>query len=209
MCIRILLRCLAMSFQDKIKEMEITLSSPPRSQKVVSDGVMGMILLIATAAMFFAGLISAYIVNRSGFTTWPPMGQPRLPVKITAVNTLVLLSSAVLLYLFKKKFTAGGSRKLLLLAILTGALFIGVQGSEWLRLINFGLTTTSSIYGAFFYLIIGAHALHATAGLITLTWLYGGLKNNLDVKNRITVCSMYWYFVVGIWPLLYTLVYLM
>jgi heme/copper-type cytochrome/quinol oxidase subunit 3 len=191
--------------------MEITLTSPPRSQKIVSDGIMGIILLIATEAMFFAGLISAYIVNRSGFTTWPPTGQPRLPVEITAVNTLILISSAVLLWLFKRKFTAGSSQKLLLSAMLGGAVFICVQGSEWARLISFGLTTTSSLYGAFFYLIIGAHALHATAGLLALAWLYSGLRKNIspdEAKNKIIVCSMYWFFVVAIWPVLYTLVYI-
>jgi heme/copper-type cytochrome/quinol oxidase subunit 3 len=196
--------------------MEIALSSPLKNKKIASDGIIGMIFLLAAEAMFFAGLISAYIVNRAGAKVWPPYSQPRLPIEITALNTAILLSSAVMIFIFSKKFKAdynstGTARKFLVLAILLGGIFVAVQGSEWIKLISYGLTTTSSLYGAFFYLIIGIHAIHAIAGLLILFYLYTILKNSdsfEESKNKITICSMYWYFVVGIWPLLYMLVYL-
>lgn len=196
--------------------MEVLMSAPVRNKKIASDGVIGMIFLLAAEAMFFAGLISAYIVNRAGAKVWPPYGQPRLPVEITALNTLVLLSSAVAIFLFSKKIKSdiiisGNSRKLLAVTILLGSIFVFVQGAEWIKLIGFGLTTTSSIYGSFFYLIIGAHGIHAVAGLLILFYLYSVLKKNgsfEEAKNKITICSIYWYFVVGIWPILYILVYL-
>jgi heme/copper-type cytochrome/quinol oxidase subunit 3 len=197
--------------------MEIAVSTPLQNRKIASDGVIGMIFLLATEAMFFAGLISAYVVNRAGAKVWLPYGQPRLPIEITALNTAILIASLVALFLFSKKFNsnynaAENSRKLLAIAILLGGIFISVQGTEWIKLIGYGLTTTSSLYGSFFYLIIGAHAIHAIAGLLILFYLYYAIKNSdsFEVsKNKITICSMYWYFVVGIWPLLYTLVYLM
>lgn len=196
--------------------MEIALSTPIKNKNIASDGVIGMIFLLATEAMFFAGLISAYVVNRAGAKVWPPYGQPRLPIEITALNTLILISSAVLLFIFSKKFKSNysitkNSRKLLSLVILLGGVFVTVQGTEWIKLISYGLTTTSSLYGSFFYLIIGAHAIHVIAGLLILFYLYFLLKkpNSFEFsKNKTTICSMYWYFVVGIWPLLYFLVYL-
>lgn len=175
-----------------------------------------MIFLLATEAMFFAGLISAYIVNRSSAVVWLTYGQPRLPIEITAFNTVILISSAISIFIFSRKYVTNyyllkGSRKLLGITILLGGIFIAIQGSEWIKLINYGLTTTSSLYGAFFYLIIGAHAVHAIAGLLILIYLYFTLNSARPLnflKDKITICSMYWYFVVGIWPLLYTLVYL-
>lgn len=193
--------------------MKETLSIPVSDKKIVSDGVMGMIFLLATEAMFFAGLISAYIVNRAGAMVWPPMDQPRLPVEVTAINTLILISSAVAIFIFSKQFKSGNSSlKSLVVSILLGVTFVVIQGSEWVKLIGYGLTTTSSLFGAFFYLIIGAHALHVIAGLAVLFYLYfiakkSGLPEHL--QNTITICSMYWYFVVGIWPVLYILVYLL
>ena len=194
--------------------MDTTLSLPTRDSKIVSDGVMGMILLLAAEAMFFAGLISAYIVNRAGaMIDWPPANQPRLPIEVTAVNTAILIGSAISMFLFAKKFKSGRSSLLLLtISILLGAAFVTVQGTEWVKLLGFGLTTTSSLFGAFFYLIIGAHALHVTAGLAILFYLYFSIKNSgskEDAQNKIIVCSLYWYFVVGIWPILYYLVYLL
>ncbi len=204
--------------------MEVVLSNPVREQKAVSDGVIGMIFLLATEVMFFAGLISAYIVNRAGIMVWPPYGQPRLPVEVTAVNTAVLIVSAVTIFLFKRNFksnlacwhtgfkTKKNSLKLLIITTILGGVFIIVQGTEWVKLIHYGLTTTSSLYGAFFYVLIGAHALHVVAGLAILLYLFTALKNSSSpevARNKITVCSMYWYFVVGIWPILYILVYLM
>ena len=51
-----------------------------QKRKAVPDGILGMLLLLFTETMFFAGLISAYVVDRSGFNVWPPPAQPRLPV---------------------------------------------------------------------------------------------------------------------------------
>lgn len=187
-----------------------------KETKNVSDGVIGMIFLLATEVMFFAGIISAYIVNRAGAMEWPPIGQPRLPIEITAFNSLILISSALIIYLFKKHFVANAgkniSMKLLITTIFLGGIFLIIQGTEWIRLINYGLTTTSSLFGAFFYLIIGAHALHVMVGLIILCYLYFSIKNSntyYNSKNKIAICSMYWYFVVGIWPAIYLLVYIM
>ncbi len=175
---------------------------------VFPNYVVGMLLLLTTEVMFFAGLISAFIVSRANSPLWPPPGQPRLPVERTAVNTLVLVLSAVTMQ-WAVQALRGSARgapvsRWLAATMVLGGLFLALQGYEWVRLIGFGLTTTSSLYGGFFYLIVGAHALHVLAGLAFLAavlWLY---------RSRATVvaASIYWFFVVGLWPILYGLVYL-
>lgn len=145
-----------------------------------------------------------------------PANQPRLPVEVTAVNTLVLLASAFTIFLFGNKIRKSSaidkkSTGLLITTIILGATFLAVQGTEWVRLIGFGLTAHSSLYGAFFYTLIGIHGLHVIAGLIVLLYLLSSLTKPAlveEAKNRVVVCSMYWYFVVAVWPVLYVLVYL-
>lgn len=102
------------------------------------------------------------------------------------------------------------SVNLLNTAILSGATFLIIQGSEWVQLIRFGLTTRSSLYGAFFYTIIGAHAIHVFAGLLALLYLHSCTRkaNVKNLKSKLDSCGIYWYFVVSIWPILYYLVYL-
>ncbi len=166
-----------------------------------SNVILGMLLLLATEAMFFSGLISAYLVARGNAGEWPPAGQPRLPMLVTAINTGVLLASGVAGWIsYKSK-----SLRWMGIASVLGLVFLLIQGSEWIRLVSFGLTTVSSIYGAFFYLIVGAHGIHVAAGLLLLGLLILKSKS----ASMWTAGIMYWAFVVAIWPLLYLLVYIL
>jgi heme/copper-type cytochrome/quinol oxidase subunit 3 len=54
-----------------------------------------MLAFLSAETMFFAGLISAFFVLRLSAAVWPPPLQPRLPVLVTGLNTLVLLASSV------------------------------------------------------------------------------------------------------------------
>ncbi|MCZ2356593.1 MAG: heme-copper oxidase subunit III [Bacteroidia bacterium] len=182
------------------------------SGKKIPNALLGMILFLTVEVMLFAGFISAYTVNRATAAVWPPYSQPRLPIEITFVNTLVLLASGITAFLFARQYKRSAKMTLLYVTILLGIIFLSIQGSEWAKLISYGLTTSSSLYGAFFYTIIGAHAVHAVAGLVILLYLLNKLQRSSDLQDKqetIVVCNLYWYFVVGIWPVLYVLVYLL
>lgn len=183
----------------------------PPDQKLAANGIVGMLLFIATEVMFFAGLISAFIVTRAG-VVWPPADQPRLPVEATAVNTLVLLASGLVLWWANRafmEFDSDRTKKLLGIAIGLGTCFVAIQGYEWVRLLSFGLTVRSSTYGAFFYLIVGAHAVHAVAALVALGYCSFRLRDNDLPRTTFSATQLFWYFVVLLWPVLYILVYLL
>src|SRR5512134_2661515 len=85
-----------------------SVSTQPRRAGVKS-GAFGMVLFLATEAMFFTGLISAFLVLRNPVGAWPPPGQPRLPVAITGFNTaLLLLSGFTMLRAVRSSRTATG-----------------------------------------------------------------------------------------------------
>src|SRR3972149_1566649 len=65
-----------------------------RGQPAVSNARLGMLIFLGAEAMFFAGLIGAFLVFRFGGATWPPPGQPRLRGGVTGGNTIILLFSA-------------------------------------------------------------------------------------------------------------------
>ncbi len=181
-------------------------------QPPISNGVLGMIILIITESMFFAGLISAYVVNRAGVIDWPPFDQPRLPVLVTGVNTVFLITSGLTLLFARKRFLSNKNpMPLFFITMVLGLLFVGIQGYEWVKLIGYGLTASSSIYGSFFYTIIGMHGFHVLIGLSFLIYLWVIVKKNISKENtirKINSCSLFWYFVVLIWPILYGLIYL-
>lgn len=191
--------------------------APSKRQPVISNGVLGMLIFIFTEVMFFAGLISAHSIVRSQSAgqMWPPFGQPRLPVQETAVNTLALLVSGIVLLLtwfaFKRERAGkegSGARIPLALSIILGAIFVGFQGLEWLALLAEGLTIQSSSYGGFFYLIVGTHAVHAVAALVALVWAWIRLDKGRLSETQLATVSAFWYFVVLVWPILYWKVYL-
>src|SRR5574341_1040862 len=69
---------------------------PVRPQAPVGNNAwLAVLMLLGAEAMFFAGLMGAYIVFRASAAVWPPPFQPRLPVGVTGVNTMFLLASAV------------------------------------------------------------------------------------------------------------------
>lgn len=186
---------------------------PAARVPAVPSGVLAMLIFVAAETMFFAGLISAFLIGKASAGGWPPFDQPRLPVAATAVNTGALLMSGVLLVLADRAFaTPGGvgrTRGLLAGALALGGLFVGLQGREWVGLLRFGLTLTSSTYGSFFYLIVGLHALHAVAGLVALGAVNLRLRRGALTAETFWTVQVFWYFVVGLWPILYALVYLL
>ncbi len=183
----------------------------PRRVPVVSNAVLGTLMFVIIEAMLFAGLISAFlIVKTSALGAWPPPGQPRLPVGETAFNTVALLMSGALLFVANRMFRADPTRaKLPLLGvILLGAFFVTFQGIEWAALLREGLTLTSSTHGSFFYLIVGMHALHAIAALVVLSYVWLLLHRARLNRSLFHGAQIFWYFVVGLWPILYAQVYL-
>ena len=181
---------------------------------IASNAWLATVMFLGAEAMFFAGLIGAFIVFRIGSSIWPPPFQPRLPVDITGVNTIVLLASAVTMHMALRSVRAGAMRRLKRMLAATAALggvFLLIQGYEWARLIHFGLTVSSSIYGGLFYTLIGFHAFHVAGALAWLTLVFVRANRGYFSRQKHTgvqVCAMYWTFVVALWPILYGLVYL-
>jgi cytochrome c oxidase subunit 3 len=179
-----------------------------------SNAWVAVLVFRGAEAMFFAGLIGAYIDFRGASPIWPPPFQPRLPTGVTGINTVILLVSVFTMRRAVKSVFVNDRKRLvrfLAMTALLGAIFLGVQGYEWLRLIHFGLTVSSSVYGGLFYTLIGFHGLHVLGALVWLLIVLALAKHGRFSKDRhvgLQTCSMYWTFVVGLWPVLFILVYL-
>ena len=103
---------------------------------VLNNAKLGVIMMLGAEAMFFAGLIGAFIVFRLAAEQWPPPFQPRLPVGVTGVNTLILLISAVTMHFSIRAIRVGDigrSRQFLTVTAFLGTLFLAIQGFEWIK----------------------------------------------------------------------------
>lgn len=182
-----------------------------RQNRKIPDALIGVGLLIFSEVMFFAGLVSAYFISRATLGAWPPLGQIRLPVLLTGVNTIIFLGSGYYAWQARRTYLSGHFQKsgrILTASLGLGGLFLILQGSEWVRLIGFGLDAKASVYGAFFYLIIGAHGCHVVAGLLALLMSRRivGARSHAG-SDKFYAIVLFWEFVVLLWPLLYLIVY--
>jgi len=187
---------------------------PPAEAPPVSNTRLAMIVLITGESMLFAGLIGMYLVFRLSARAWPPADLPRLPLGLTTLNTVVLLASAVpvarALGAIRRGESGSVARQVELTAVL-GAVFLTVQGAEWTRLVRHGLTLGSGTYGASFYVLIGCHALHVLAAVTWLSIVALLARRGVYTRARhaaLEMCAIYWYFVCGLWAVLFPLVYL-
>ncbi len=186
----------------------------PGAARSLSNARLGMFMLLCGESVFFGGLVAACLHLRLSADVWPPPGQPRLPVGLTALNTLVLLASSVTLSRALGALRAGDGRALvrgLARTLGLGAVFLAVQGLEWIRLVRFGLTMSSGAYGATFYTLIGVHGAHvlgAVTWLVLVLWAATRGRYRPERHVGLATCAIYWHFVVALWPVLYVLVYL-
>ena len=132
-------------------------------------------------------------------------------------NTLILLTSSVTLQFAHVALEQGKRlqlRLMLLLTVLLGASFLGLQAYEYMHAYQeLNLRLDSGIYGNTFFLLTGFHGLHVTLGALFLAiiWLRIMLKNHFTAHNHFAfqAAAWYWHFVDVVWLCLFVFVYVL
>lgn len=193
-----------------LTDIEIAESRP------LSNAKLAIFILLGAETMLFVGLIGAFLVFRMGSEIWPPLSHAEinLPRLVTGINTVLLIISGYTMFQALRAIQKNRNKQLRNMLIFTGVLgllFLGIQGSEWVQLIGKGLTLQSGIYGGIFYVLIGCHAVHVLGAVIWLAIVTGksiALKYSNTHHTGVETCTIYWIYVVALWPILYILVYL-
>ncbi len=133
---------------------------------------------------------------------------------IPALNTLLLLSSAITVTWAHWGLKKGNQKQViigLVLTILLGAIFEGFQAKEYIKAYTeLNLTLASGIYGTTFFTLTGLHAAHVSIGVIMLTIiLIRCLKKHFLPEHHFAfeAVSWYWHFVDVVWLFLFVFVY--
>jgi heme/copper-type cytochrome/quinol oxidase subunit 3 len=217
----------------------------------VYSNKLGMWVFLASDVMFFTALIGSYIILRFGMTdAWAAPGAV-LNVPLTAFNTFLLICSSVSMvkayaaivdgkkYFLRpvpgKTLRDGGLKFWMLVTIICGAMFVGVQVFEYIKLVGHGFTpagfregstlaehavtdavrygaATSGLYGSSFFTMTGFHGFHVTCGVVSMLYLYFTKvlpeKYSAQDYRGIETIGLYWHFVDLVWIILFTIVYL-
>ncbi|GAB4555167.1 MAG: cytochrome c oxidase subunit 3 [Pleurocapsa sp.] len=162
--------------------------------------------------MVFVSFFLTYIILRLTTVNWLPAGVsgPELSTAVI-INTIILLSSSLVIYLAEralKKHNLWLFRLLWLLVSLMGAYFLAGTFKEWQGL---DFTISTGLIGATFYLLTGFHALHVIVGIFLqmLMQVRSFIPGNYSRGHYgVTAVSLFWHFVDGIWVILFSLLYL-
>jgi cytochrome c oxidase subunit 3 len=166
----------------------------------------GMVLLIATEATLFAGLLATYFYLRfkSG-PAWPPDHIEKPKLELPLIMSAILLSSSIPVHMADVGIKKGNLKRLrggLAVGFLLGAIFLYMTwGVEWPEKLHEFKPSTNS-YGALFYTITGFHSLHVLVGLMMSAWSQvRAWRGAFDADRHLTVqlFGMYWHFVDVIW----------
>lgn len=175
-----------------------------------SPGRLGMVLVVATEASFFAYLLFAYFYLASmAHGAWPPGGAPSLQLALP--NTVILIVSSGTIWWGEAGIRKGNQMQLrlgLLVTLILGIIFLGLQVLEYSRKT---FTPASSAYGSLFFTITGFHGAHVFAGLLmnvviqVRAWLgHFTARRHLAVSNIV----LYWHFVDVVWIVVFASLYL-
>ena len=169
---------------------------------------------IGSECMFFASLISGYVVYM-GQSQTGPYPTDLLSVPFITVTTFVLLMSSLTMVLALSAVRRG-DRKMgriwLFMTPFLGAVFLTGQVIEFTHFWHEGLTLSQNLFGTTFYILTGFHGAHVTVAAIwmfSIWWLH--LKGDITEENAETVeiAGLYWHFVDIVWIVLFTVIYLM
>ena len=170
---------------------------PAPEPRPLDNAHLALLVFLGAETMLFASFVMGFFVLRTQAEVWPPPLQPRLPVAVTALNTLCLLASSATM-LGARRALGRGDRAALLRGLgATAALGAGF--------------VSSGTYGGTFYTLIGLHGAHVVGALAWLGAVLLGVWAGRLGPHRTTpvsLCAVYWHFVVAVWPVLYVLVYL-
>jgi len=175
---------------------------------------IGMWVGLASIAMMFTSLTSAYIVRSGSASDWLPLRIPRVMFGSTALILISSVTIEVAKRKLRQSFVEAYSRYLLLTGLL-GLAFLGSQLIGWRQLASQGIYVSSHPHSSFFYLLTGAHAVHLAGGLLALTFLWFRSRPKLDKSGLATTrqatvdaVAIYWHFMDGLWIYLFLLLLL-
>jgi cytochrome c oxidase subunit 3 len=173
---------------------------------------IGMWVALLAISMTFSALIAVYMalaLNRQ--QEWRPFD---LPYQIYLSTAIIIASS--LTYEFARRAIQRGKqivfRKWLIATVVLGGVFLAVQLSTWLALVNQGVYVAGNPYAGFFYILTVAHAVHLIGGVLALGYLVLKTAQPTEIEENLfkrqtaaSVVGYYWHSMDALWLVLFAL----
>ncbi len=176
--------------------------------------VLGFWLFLGAEVVLFGCLFATYIALRDSVPVGPTADELFI-ISTVAWSTFILLTSSltsVFATMALHKNNIKGVLSWMLVTVLLGAMFLGLEIFEFFEYVHEGHVFSGSAFATSFYTLVGFHGAHVAFGIGWISLLMiQGLKKGLTVVTapKFYVAGLYWHFIDLVWVFIFTVVYLM
>ena len=130
------------------------------------------------------------------------------------INTIALITSSYFVAMGVYAIRKGDVQRtgnMLLLALLMGAIFVGVKIWEYSHVFGAGIHLSTNTFYTFYISLTFFHFMHVLLGMVILTIIYLRLrqgKYSAESHQDIETGASYWHMVDLLWIVLFPLVYI-
>ncbi|HWY79437.1 MAG TPA: cytochrome o ubiquinol oxidase subunit III [Candidatus Sulfotelmatobacter sp.] len=176
--------------------------------------VFGFWVYLMTDLLMFGVLFATYSVLHGNIYNGPGSNELfNLPFAL--LETMILLTSSFTCGLALLAASKGVKKYVLIwfsITFLLGLAFLGLELSEFTKLVSEGNSWRRSAFLSSFFTLVGTHGMHITVGLlwmgICMIKLWSkDLTENLT--RKLMLLSLFWHFLDIIWIFIFTIVYLL
>jgi len=186
----------------------------PHHHESGSSTMLGFWLYIMSDCLIFAMLFASWGVYGRSFAGGPTSHE-LFDLKLVAVNTALLLFSSItygFAMIAAHEQRKSAALRWLLVTLLFGLGFLGIELFEFSELIHEGAGPGRSAFLSSFFALVGTHGLHVFSGSIWLvTLMVQVARKGLIPANvrRLECLSLFWHFLDVVWIGVFTIIYLL
>ena len=176
-------------------------------------GQPDMWAFVVFEAFVFTAYFTVYVFSRAQSPDGFRASQAHLDVQVGVFNTLVLLTSSLLVARCVQAAREGSDRaatRNAWLTVLFGCVFLVSKVREWTLSIRQGFTFTSDEFFSFYYFLTAIHFIHLLIGFVVLGVALRQLRSPARrSQTLIETCATYWHTIDFLWVLIFALLYVM
>jgi len=195
------------------------LTSSPKAEPTARTrhvpGEPGIWILLFGDMVVFTILFAVYLNRRGHNEALFAESQAALNRNLGAVNTLVLLSSSMLVVLaalaFRSEQTRHLAPRLTVAGAAIGSCFVLVKVFEYHEKVAAGLTPSTNEFFMYYFVLTGLHLAHVVIGLVVLTVLSRLARKPAPTPTHIAFFeggACFWHMVDLLWLVIFPLFFL-
>lgn len=178
-------------------------------------GEPGIWVLLFGDMVVFTVLFVVYLSRRMKDPHLFATSQDHLNRNLGAINTLVLLTSSILVVFAVRAYRTPQTRALasrfMLAGAAVGACFVGVKALEYHQKIAAGLTPSTNEFFMYYFVLTGLHLAHVIIGLVVLVVLSRLVRSSETSSTRMAFVeggACFWHMVDLLWIVIFPLLFL-